>query len=212
MRSLIIAVLLAFLAAAPPARAQGGDSVVVEVQNERAVPVTVYLRTGRFDRRLLEVPARATRMVTLPAWALAGRPGVALVVHPEGEADIGTRSYVVRSGERITLEVPAAGALPLMPGDTMTAPLTPEELATTTLTVDNPRDRAVTVYAERGQFDVRLGVVPARERATLRLPRSVVGKDRSVRIFVHPEGGTDLASSLLRIRRGEHLGLRVPAF
>ena len=212
MRSLTIAVLLAVLAVAPPAGAQGGDSVVVEVQNARAVAVTVYLRTGRFDRRLLEVPARETRLVTLPAWALTGRTGVALVVHPEGEADIGTRSYVVQSGGRITLEVPAAGALPVTPDDTMTAPLTPEELASTTLTVDNPRDRAVTVYVERGQYDVRLGVVPPRQRATLRLPKSVVGPDRSLRIFVHPEGGTDLASSLLRIRRGEHLGLRVPAF
>ena len=219
MRSLRIATLLALGAIALPLAAQQEvrgvtykDSAIVDVQNERAVPVTIYLRTGRFDRRIAVVPARTTRIVLLPSFALEGRSNVALVVHPEGEPDLGMRMFVVRSGDRLSLEIPALGKLPPLPGDTMTAPLTPDELSTTTLTVDNPHDRPVTVYAEHGTFDVRLGLVPPRERATLQLPKSVVGKDRSVRIFVHPEGGQDLSSSLLRVKKGEHLGLRVPNF
>ena len=219
MRSLRIATLLALCATALPLAAQQGargvtyrDSAVVDVQNQRAVPVTIFLRTGRFDRRIAIVPAHTTRMVLLPAVVLEGRENVALVVHPEGEPDLGTRMFIVRSGDRLSLEIPALGKLPPTPGDTMSAPLTPEELATATLTVDNPHDRPVTVYVERGLYDVRLGQVPARERATLPLPKSVVGKDRALRIFVHPEGGQDLSSSLLRVKKGEHLGLKVPKF
>ena len=219
MRSPAIAVLFALCAIAPPLAAQSGgnapavaraDSVYVDVQNERAVPVTVYLKSGRFDRRLAQVPARATRTLTLPAWVLSGRNDVALLVHAEGESDLGFRTYVVRSGDRLSLQIPATGMMPAAPDDAMTAPLTPEELEATTITVDNPHDRAVTVYAEHGMYDVRLGIVPPRERATLRFPKAVVGRDRAVRIFVHPEGGTDLATSLLRVKKGEHLGLKVP--
>lgn len=219
MRS-TIAALLALGAIASPLAAQSGgtsaatraESVYVDIQNERPVPITVYLKSGRFDRRLVEVPARTTRMLTLPSWAVSGRNDVALLVHAEGQSDLGFRTFIVRSGDRLSLQIPATGMLPSTPDDTMTAPLTPEELESTTITVDNPHDRAVTVYAEQGMYDVRLGIVPPRERATLRFPKSVVGRDRAVRIFVHPEGGTDLSSSLLRIRKGEHLGLKVPKY
>jgi hypothetical protein len=96
------------------------------------------------------------------------------------------------------------------PADTMTAVIPPEELADATLTVDNPRSKPVTVLAEEGEFDVRLGVVPARSSVTLRLPKSVVAPDQTINVFVHPEGGFDLSSQELHVRPGEHLGLRVP--
>lgn len=86
----------------------------------------------------------------------------------------------------------------------------PEELADATLTVDNPRAEPVTVFADQGPFDVRLGQVPAHSRVTLRFPKSVIAPDESIRIFVHPEGGFDLASETLDVRPAQHLGLRVP--
>ena len=109
--------------------------------------------------------------------------------------------------------VPRSGDMRLPPPrDTMTAVIPPEDLADATLTVDNPRSEPVTVLAEQdGSIDVRLGEVPAHARATLRFPKSVVLPDGSIRVFVHPEGGSDLASETLQVRQGEHLGLRVPA-
>jgi hypothetical protein len=59
---------------------------------------------------------------------------------------------------------------------------------------------------------VRLGRVPARARATLRFPKYVVDRDRSLRIFVTPDGGTDMNTSSMHLRKGEHLALRVPKF
>jgi hypothetical protein len=91
------------------------------------------------------------------------------------------------------------------------AVIPPEELADATITVDNPRTVPVTVFAEQGLFDVRLGRVPAKGRVTVRFPKSVELGGESIQVFVHPEGSEDLASETLQIRKGEHLGLRVPA-
>jgi hypothetical protein len=221
MRPFIRAVLLALLSAsAAPLGAQAAgpasasarpESVYVEVRNERDVPVTVYLKFGLFDRRLGEVAPGRSATLAVPDWATRDRSTLRLLVYAEGDAaDLGTKAFVVQSPGRLELVIPARGWTPQSPEDTMTAVLAAEEVEATTITVENPRDRAVTVYAEHGDFDVRLGRVPAGGHATLRMPKAVVGHDRSVRIFVHPDGGTDLASSLLRVKRGEHLGLRVP--
>jgi hypothetical protein len=219
MRALTIALSLGLLTVAGSLGAQAAgtsaarrDSVYVEVNNERDARVTVYLRTGNFDRRLAVVPARETRMIPVPEWAVSGRSNVRLVLTPEGDVDIGMRTFVVQSGNRMSVTVPAHGTLPPEPGDTMMAALTPEELEETTITVENPRNRAVTVFAEQGQYDVRLGRVPARERGTLRFPKYVVDRDRSVRIFVSPDGGTDMSTSLMRLKKGEHLALKVPQY
>ncbi|AHG92595.1 hypothetical protein J421_5060 (plasmid) [Gemmatirosa kalamazoonensis] len=92
----------------------------------------------------------------------------------------------------------------------MVAVIPPDALFEATLTVDNPRGVPVTVFAEPGTYDVRLGQVPACSRLTLRFPQSVVLPNSSLRVFVHPEGGPDLSSQLLKVAPGEHLALRVP--
>lgn len=220
MRVLAMAAMVALGALAPSLAAQGSapaprqvaqQGVVVEVHNERDVAVTVFLKSGPFDRRLAVVPARSTRQVTLPDWATRDQRTVRLVVHADGDSqDVGTRVYSVQTVGRIAVTVPATGRWAVLPGDTMSAVLRPEELAGTTITVENPRDKAVTVYAERHPFDYRLGRVPPRGKATFQLPRVVVGPDKAVKIFLHPDHGTDLASERLYVKRGEHLGLRVP--
>jgi hypothetical protein len=68
----------------------------------------------------------------------------------------------------------------------------------------------VTVYAEEGDFDHALGQIAALDEATLVLPAWMSGPGRDVRLFVHPRGGFDLASDLLEIEPGEHIGIRVP--
>jgi hypothetical protein len=183
----------------------------VTVQNDRKVPVTVYMEYGQFDRRLGTVPARQTGTVPLPAWAVKDHERIQLFVHPEGELeDLATQEFSLQPPAQLGMIVPPWGAMPQAPTDTMTAVIPPEELADATLTVDNPRDKPVTVFADQDPFDVRLGQVPAHSRVTLRFPKSVVFPDESIRIFVQPEGGFDLASETLQVRPAEHLGLRVP--
>jgi hypothetical protein len=184
----------------------------VTVQNNRKVPVTVYMEYGQFDRRLGTVAALQTGTVPLPAWAVKGRDRIQLFVHPEGEIDdLGTQELSLQPPGRIGMIVPAWGNRPA-PADTMMAAIPPEELADATLTVDNPRSKPVTIFAEQadGPFDVRLGQVPANSRVTLQFPKSVVFPDETIQIVVHPDGGVDLASETLQVHRGEHLGLRVP--
>ena len=181
------------------------------VQNQRKVPVTIYLERGRFDRRLGIVPAYDTKTLPLPAWAVEGETAIRLVAHPEGEvADLATQVFSLHPPARLGMVVPPWGTTPPLPGDTMSAVIPPEAPAEATLTVDNPRRRAVTVFAKQGRFDVRLGRVEARSRTTLRFPESIILPTRAIRIFVHPDGGVDLESQLIAIRQGEHLALRVP--
>jgi hypothetical protein len=181
----------------------------VTVQNQRKVPVTVYLEYGQFDRRLGVVPPYETKALSLPGVAVKGRARVSLFVHPEGEAaDLATQEFSLRAPVRIALIVPPQGGMPTEP---MTEVIPPEALAEATLTVDNPSRRRVTVYARQGRFDVRLGEVAAGGRATLRFPKSVVLRSESVVFFIHPEGALDLSSQTMRVRPGDHLGIRVPA-
>jgi hypothetical protein len=226
MRKLIPAVVLGLAGVAPVAPAQNPaelpPAVVTEtainavtVQNERNVPVTIYLETGTFDRRLGIVPALGRKTLPLPAWAVEGRTTARVFARAEDDiADMVTERFTLAPPGRFQMIVPTRTAMNTImqgePTDTMTAVIPPEHLADATLTVDNPRDVPVTVFAEQGTFDVRLGQVPAHGTATLRFPRSVVLPDQSVQLFVHPERGFDLASESLQVRPGEHLGLRVP--
>jgi hypothetical protein len=183
----------------------------VTVQNDRNGPVTIYMDYGPFDRRLGTVPAWQTATLPLPPWAVAARQRIQLFAHPDGAVDdLATQEFSLRPPARIGLLVPARGLMPPAATDTMMEVIPPEEMADATLTVDNPRDKAVTVFAENGPFDIRLGYVPAHGRATLRFPKSAVAPDESIQIFVHPDGGFDLESETLKVRPGQHLGLRVP--
>ena len=196
----------------PPVRTTDSSVNALTVQNERKVPVTIYVDYGRFDRRLGVVPPFNTVTLPIPAWAVQGRTRIQLFAHPEGEADdLASRAFTLAPPGRLAMVIPARGTTPPpLPGDTMMAVLPPEALSEATLTVDNPRKTAVTVFADAGMYAVRLGRVPARTRMTLRFPESVVLPDRSVRVFVDPDGGADLGSQLLHIKPGQHLGLRVP--
>jgi hypothetical protein len=183
----------------------------VTVQNQRKVPVTVYLEVGAFDRRLGVVQPTDVATLPLPGWVVRGHPRVRLFVHPEGEArDLSTQVFSLRAPVRIAMVVPAWGEMPASV-DTMTAVIPPEQLAEATVTVDNARAKAVTVFARQGRFDVRLGRVEAGGRATLRFPKSVILPGNGIELFVRPDGALDLSSQVLTIRRGQHIGLRVPA-
>jgi len=195
----------------PPAVITDTVASSVTVQNERKVPVTVYLATGKFDRRLGVVPALATQTLPLPDWAVT-QSSVRLFAHPENSLeDLSTDKFTLVPPGRVKMIVRDQFAKPAVaPTDTMMQIIPPEELANATITVDNPRDVPVTVFAEAGPFAARLGEVAAKGRRTLRFPKSVISPFGSIRVFVRPQGGLDLTSTQLTVRQGDHLGLRVP--
>ncbi len=78
-----------------------------------------------------------------------------------------------------------------------------------TLTVENNRPEPVTMYLEGGQYDTRLGVVPAHETETLGLPSSLED-GQEIQIFAHPEGGIDMASQDLIVDRKAEMMVLVP--
>lgn len=196
-----------------PPRVTIDTQSVLMVRNQRKVPVTVYLDYGPFDRRLGVVKSLGIDTLRLPEYATRGRFQVRLFVHPDGEvADLATQSLTLTTPARLLLVIPEWGKMPPAPEDTMTEVLPPEVLDDATLTVDNPQAKAVTIFASHPPFDVRLGRIDAGGRATLRFPKSVVGPGRSVSIIIHPDGGHDLASQVMVVKPGEHLGLRVPKY
>jgi hypothetical protein len=184
----------------------------VTVQNHWKVPVTIYLESGAFDRRLGVVPPLATKTLPLPAWAVNGVSDVRLFAHPADEVeDLATERFRLPPPGRIGMVVRTREEMfAPAPRDTMMEMIPPEEIDEATLTVENSRNVPVTVYAEAGMFDVRLGQVAANQRTTLRFPKSVVSPMRSVQIFVQPKNGSQLASQSMTVRKGDHLGLRVP--
>jgi aromatic ring-cleaving dioxygenase len=189
------------------------DSVsTIEVQNDRNVPVTVFLERGDFDVRVGTVGPLQTANLPLDPWMIQ-HDAVQLFVHPEGQQDLASHVFDVRKGDHIGLIVPQSsnGFLPQPEPARMTTELPSGDAAATTLTVRNDRSKPVVVYADHGDFDRRLGTVPASATATLKLPDWLVLESEDLAIIVHPEGGLDLESQYLKVRLHEHLGLRVPA-
>jgi hypothetical protein len=195
----------------PPAVTTDTIRNSVTVQNARKEPVSIYLETGVFDRRLGVVPAMEMKTLPLPDWAVNGT-SVRLFAHLEkAGADLATEQFRLQPPGRIGMVVAATNGAPRGTTDSMMASLEPEELAAATLTVDNQRTVPVTVFAEQGIYSVRLGDVAADSRATLRFPRAVVSPFATVQVFVRPRGGLDLATQSFTVRPGAHIGLRVPA-
>ncbi|MEO5814737.1 MAG: hypothetical protein ABIT20_05610 [Gemmatimonadaceae bacterium] len=217
MRALIFVSTVASLATiSTPAsvRAQAPDTrdstlATVQVQNDRTVPVTVFVDRGEFDVRLGTVAPLQSATLRIPKWMSTENSDVRIYFHPEGAADLETETFAVHPGTRIGLVVPL-GNLTLASNITpepMVAALPDSDVDATTITVENPRNVAVTIYLERGDFDTRVGTVPAGRTATLRLPPT---GGQWVEIFVHPEGGLDLCSASFPVKHGDHLGLEVP--
>lgn len=197
-------------AQAPMAPASARSTI--QVQNDRSVPVTVFIERGDFDVRLGRVDAMRTSTLALPAWVVMGNAKIELFVHPDGENDLASQSFDVQPGAQLAMIV-QPGDYPAWtpaPDDTMSTVLDRADRNATTVTVENPRKEDVTVYVEQGDFDLRLGVVHAGQTRTLRFPEGIAGERQSVELFVTPEHGFDLSSQPMEISRGAHLGLKVP--
>lgn len=130
----------------PVTRVIGDTMKLVTVQNDRATPVTVSLESAGFDRWLGVVAAGDVATLQLPAWAVNGRSTVRLLARPEGSGfSVATPPFAVSGAVRVGLLVPPSGIASI---DSVPVPLTAEARASTTITIDNPRNNPMTVFAE----------------------------------------------------------------
>jgi hypothetical protein len=190
----------------PATRVIGDTMKLVSVQNDRATPVTVYLEAGGIDRRLGTVAAGDVATLQLPAWAVNGRT-VRLLARPEGAGfSLATPAFPVSGAVRVGLLVPPSGSASI---DSVPVPLTAEERASTTITIDNPRNKPMTVFAEQGVRSVHLGEVPANTQATLSFPKDLIKRGDAIRVFVRPAGGTDVATRALNLKTGDHIAVEI---
>lgn len=200
--------LMAFATFGSAAAQQGnGKPPTLTVDNARNVPVVVYLERGSFDMRLGTVAAHDQQIVKLPP-SLKNGEEVQVFVHPEGGVDLGTQDLTIRDGMNLTVIVPTndVGYVSTLPKEVIENP----GEGTTTVTVQNSRSVQVTLFLERGDFDIRLGVVPAHQDRTLAIPAWVMEQEDSVELFLHPEGGVDLGSQTFHLEPGAHLLVKVP--
>jgi hypothetical protein len=191
----------------PVTRVIGDTMRLVTVQNDRSTPVTVYLESGGFDRRLGVVAAGDVATLPLPAWAVNGRRTVRLLARPEGSGvSVATPLFAVSGAVRVGLLVPPSGIASI---DSVPVPLTAEERASTTITIDNPRNKPMTVFAEQGLRSVRLGEVPANTQTTLSFPKELITRGDAIRVFVRPAGGLDVATRALTLKTGDHIAVEI---
>ncbi|MGE0159240.1 MAG: hypothetical protein AB7T31_07485 [Gemmatimonadales bacterium] len=183
----------------------------VTVENTRNVPVVVYLERGFYDARLGTVPPLRTSVLSLPI-TLEDGDAVQFIVHPEGGIDLATPLGLhATQGTPLEIFVPTnnAGFVPPQP-----PPMIPyaggEGAGVATVTVENQSRRPAVVFVERGEFDTRIGTVGAGLTETLPLPGWLTRREQQADIFVHVEGGADLASQQFELAPNAHLFVRVP--
>jgi hypothetical protein len=189
-------------AVGPPAK----HAPTVTVQNNRPVPVDVYVERGDLDMRVGTVNAEQEGVLPLPAWLENGE-SVRIVVHPKRGIDL----------ESPDVRIPRTGTLPvLVPlNDTGYFPPPRDVIPTpgpdaTTLTVENSRDEPVDVYVERGEFDTHLGTVEPVHFRTFDLPPSLAREEADVQVFVRPRSGFELSSPFFLLTPHAHLEVKVP--
>ena len=211
-RAFVTALGFASLAAlVPPAHASAqmskDQTATVTVDNTRKVPVVVYMDHGPFDTRLGTVAPHTKATLQLPPY-LADGETVQVFVHPEGGEDLASQDVTVNKGQNIDILVPTndEGYIPPPPREQIPNP----GPGTTTVTVQNERNEMVTVFLEQGAFDSRIGTVAAHQEKTLMIPADLTRDAPDVEIFVHPEGGLDLASQTFDLKPDAHLLVKVP--
>ncbi len=177
------------------------------VENRRNVPAAVYLERGPFDVRLGTVAADRTETFPLPSFLRDGED-VRVFVHPEGGVDLAAHAFTVEAGEDVNLLIPSddSGDIPGPPPEVTSSP----DEGATTVTVENDMAQEVTLYLERGDFDIRLGVVPPRQERTLIVPSQVAEQEESVELVAHPEGGVDFPTRTFQVYPGAHLRMKIP--
>lgn len=192
------------------ATATTATQTTVTVTNNLRQPVRMFVEWGEFDRRLGVVPAGQTATLQVPDVIVEQAAGeIQLSAEPLKGLDIQTQPFPLKAGDHIEMTVPAPK--PTYPQ--MKVVLPTEELAKSTLTVQNDRPNDVIIYADDagpGFFGVRLGTVKAHSTATLNFPVAVVQSDQTVQIVVEESNGMTLESQApLDLRSASHFSLHL---
>lgn len=192
------------LAASPPST----SARTVTIDNNRPVPVVVYLERGEIDAKLGTVGADAEGVLSVPKY-LDLDETARIVVHPQVGLDLRSPDITVPKQGTLKVLVPDndTGYLPqpkeLMPG------LNPDA---TTLTVENPRSDAVDVTIQYGQFDKRIGTVGPGQVHTFDLPQWLTHESTDVQLFLEPKTGLEMSSQDITLRPKAHLEVTVPQY
>lgn len=213
MRKLSTLATALFLGAALPLAAQSSyplRSGEVMVQNNRDVPVTVYLEHQPLDLNIGTVEAMDIGTLSLPDWAVRNQDHVKLIVQPEGQLPLQADALIRSNGARFALMVPSSKGQKLDLSMTRMAAVVPAEyLDQATVTVKNDRKRAMDVFIQRGSMDVRLGRVEPYSTATFPVPEHWVGEMAQLLVVPIRSGTLPLASQDVRLEEGSHLGIHV---
>jgi hypothetical protein len=79
----------------------------VEVENERAADVTVYLQAGDRELRLGVVPADSIMTFVIPRWLVSTTESAVVFVHPTGQITEDSGVLDIHPGEHFGIIVPA---------------------------------------------------------------------------------------------------------
>ena len=93
----------------PPPRTipnPGAGITTVTVENDRSVPVTVYVEHGNFGTRIGTVPANEELTLLIPEMIVREQTEAEIFVHPEGEADLASWTFQLRHGAHLFVKVP----------------------------------------------------------------------------------------------------------
>ncbi len=195
--------------AAKPARPPAVSSATVTVENDRNVAMTVFLEQGNFNVKLGSIAPDQTATWQLPSWVSNYDESVQFYLEPRKGTSLESQELQMQPGAHIGLLVPPGNGLADVT-PRMTAVLSPADEAATTVTVQNDKPGPIAVDLEQGDFDIRLGSVPARSMQTLRVPQWMVLNGGLVQVFLHTRAGDDLSSSTFELHDGAHYGVQVP--
>lgn len=192
----------------PAARVVGETKNVLTVQNDRDVPVTVFVQTRGTNRKLGVVKAGTVGTLSIPAAAVRGQESLYFYARTPGNGpDLVAQALPVNTTSQLGLLVPPSGGVTW--SDSIAVPLTREERANATVTIDNRRSKAMTVYAEQGTFSVKIGEATANGLTTLRLPANMLGNTDGVRVLLRPAGDVGLSTQVLKLKTGDHVAVEV---
>ncbi|HEY0928989.1 MAG TPA: hypothetical protein VGE27_03625 [Gemmatimonas sp.] len=192
----------------PTARVVGEVKNMLTVQNDRNAPVTVFMQTNGMDRKLGVVAAGAVTSLDIPVSAARGQNTLRFYARTQGAGpDLVARELPASSTRQLGLLIPPAGGVTWT--DSIAVPLTSEERAAATVTIDNRRNKAMAVYAEQGTYSVKIGEASASGMTTLRLPATMLRNSEGVRVLMRPAGDVGLSTQVLKLKTGDHVAVEV---
>ncbi len=111
MRKLATLVALSFLGVATafaerPPRLTPSDTTSVVVQNNRALPVRVYLEIGNQEVKLGSVDAMGVATLVVPRWLVQSGEEVNIFVQPKNGFEMQTGYIDLQPGEHLGIIVP----------------------------------------------------------------------------------------------------------